>query len=257
MTDASHPRIEALEREVAQLKEECAAARRELESFTYAVSHDLRAPLRSLSGFSQALAELPADTVDPKARHYLDRIQQASRKMSELIDALLALSRLSQADLQFRAIDLTQVCTEACTAVRNRYPMHSMDVHIAQQMTAFGDSRSLRTAIEALLDNAFKFTQHLERPEVRIALTPSEPGPAMTIADNGVGFDMSYADKLFRPFQRLHANAQLPGLGVGLAGVQRIVARHHGHIWAQAAPEKGATFFLYLPAGGAKTASQA
>jgi len=257
MNPPPQERIAELERQVAQLTEQCDAARRELEAFTYAVSHDLRAPLRSVSGFSQALAELPAETLDPKALHYLDRIQQASRKMSDLIDALLGLSRISRADLQMRDFDLSQVCTEALTALRTRYPTHKMQAHVAQGMTAFGDSRSIRGAIDALLDNAFKFTQSIEQPRVSLDMSPCEHGAALKIADNGAGFDMAYVDKLFRPFQRLHADPELPGLGVGLAGVQRTVARHGGRVWADAKPSEGATFFLFLPLQAAKIERQA
>jgi light-regulated signal transduction histidine kinase (bacteriophytochrome) len=242
---------------VAQLTEQCDAARRELEAFTYAVSHDLRAPLRSVSGFSQALADLPADTLDPKALHYLDRIQQAGRKMSDLIDALLALSRISRVDLQLREFDLTQVCAEAAAATRSRYPAHKIEVQVAPAMTAFGDSRSIRSAIEAMLDNAFKFTQRTEQPRVTLEQSSSEHGPALKISDNGEGFDMAYADKLFRPFQRLHADTALPGMGVGLAGVQRTVARHGGRVWADATPTQGASFFLFLPPQEARIERQA
>lgn len=241
--DAQSARIAELEQRVAELTEQSAAARRELEALSYAVSHDLRAPLRSLSGFSQALAELPADALDPKAAHYLERIQQASRKLSTLIDALLTLSRIARADMQLRSLDFTQVCNEAATTVRSRYPNRNVELGIAPGMRAFGDSRMLRTAMENLLDNAWKFTA--QRNDAKVSVT--QEGNAYVIRDNGAGFDMAYAEKLFRPFQRMHAETQFPGIGAGLAAVQRIAARHGGRVWADAKPEQGATLHLSLP----------
>jgi signal transduction histidine kinase len=247
MSDPQAERIAELERQLAQVAEQAAAARRELEAFTYAVSHDLRAPLRSLSGFSQALIELPNANLDPKAKHYLDRIQQAGRKMSELIDALLSLSRVSRADVQLRSFDLTRLCEEAATAVGAKYPDRSVQLRIAPNMTATGDSRLLRTAIELLLDNAWKFTASATDAQVGITQAVTDGECIVCVRDNGVGFDPIYAEKLFRPFQRLHADPQFPGLGIGLATAQRIVARHNGRIWAEAKPEHGAAFYFSVP----------
>lgn len=241
--DAHSARIADLEREVAELTEQVTTARRELEALSYAVSHDLRAPLRSLSGFSQALADLPAGSIDAKAAHYLERIQQASRKLSTLIDALLTLSRIARADMQLRSLDFTQICNEAAATVRSRYPDRNVELTIAPGMRAFGDSRMLRTAMENLLDNAWKFTA--QRTDAKISV--SQEGDAYVIRDNGAGFDMTYAEKLFRPFQRMHAETQFPGIGAGLAAVQRIVDRHGGRVWADAQPEQGATLHLSLP----------
>jgi len=247
-SDSKDARIAELESQVAALTEQVSTARAELEALSYAVSHDLRAPLRSLSGFSQALAEMPAHTLDPKATHYLDRIQQASSKLSALIDALLNLSRIARADIQPRALDFTQLCNDAAAVVRNRYPDHAVQLVVAPRMTAFGDSRMLRTAMENLLDNAWKSVA--QRSDATVSVT--QEGDTYIVRDNGLGFDMTYADKLFRPFQRMHTEAQFPGLGTGLAAVQRIISRHAGRVWTDAKVDQGASFYFSLPHPGAQ-----
>jgi light-regulated signal transduction histidine kinase (bacteriophytochrome) len=236
-------RIAELEQKVALLTEQSDAARRELEAFAYAVSHDLRAPLRSLSGFSQALIELPAGNLDPKAQHYLSRIQQAGRKMAELIDALLSLSRISRADMQMRSLDLTQLCHDAANAIAGKYPDHRLVVSIAPNMMTYGDSRLIRTAMELLFDNAWKFSTQRSDAHVEVG----HDDTTYFVRDNGAGFDMAYAEKLFRPFQRLHAETQFAGIGIGLATVQRIISRHNGRTWAEAQPDQGTTIFFSIP----------
>ena len=239
-----------LRAQVQQLQQQLASSQRELEAFAYAVSHDLRAPLRSLSGFSQALAELPDGGLDPKAVHYLSRIQQASRKMSELIDALLGLARISRADMQVRSADISAIANESATALREKYAGRSVTVTIAPNLLAQADTRLLRTALDALLDNAFKFTQTHESAQIEVGITETEHGPAFFVRDNGVGFEMNYAEKLFRPFQRLHADERYAGLGTGLATAQRVIMRHGGRIWVHAQPDQGATaFFTLAPRG--------
>jgi signal transduction histidine kinase len=239
--------MDELRAEIARLREQAAASQRELEAFVYAVSHDLRAPLRSLSGFSQALAELPAAGLDPKASHYLSRIQQASRKMSELIDALLALARISRADMQVRDCDVSAIANDALEALRKKYPDRVIVFSSAANLPAHADTRLLRTALDALLDNAIKFTATCAEASIEVGVTDTEHGKAFFVRDNGIGFDMSYAEKLFRPFQRLHADERYGGLGIGLATAQRVVARHGGRIWAQAEPGLGTTVFFTLP----------
>jgi signal transduction histidine kinase len=235
-------RIAELERQVALLKEQNAEAMRELDSFAYAVSHDLRAPLRSLSGFSQALLE--GNEADAgKSRHYLERIQQASKKMSELIDALLSISRVSRAEVHFRDIDFSRLCSDAIAAVGAKYPDRSIAVEIAPGLRCFGDPRLVRNAVELLIDNAYKFTARTDGARIDIGV--SEAGE-FYIADNGAGFDPAYADKLFKPFQRLHAEPQFTGIGVGLATVHRIMSRHGGRIRIQGNLDGGATVFLAL-----------
>jgi light-regulated signal transduction histidine kinase (bacteriophytochrome) len=241
--DTQAQQIAELQSQVAFLTEQCDAARRELEAFSYAVSHDLRAPLRSLSGFSQALIELPTSSTDPKAEHYVNRIQQATRKMADLIDALLSLSRISRVDMQVREINLTQLCHEAVNAIAKKFPEQQVEVDIAPAMTAQGDSRLIRTALELLFDNVWKFTAGRAAAKV----TVGQDGETFFVRDNGVGFDMAYAEKLFRPFQRLHPETQFSGIGIGLATVQRIIARHGGRIWAEAQRDQGTTVCFSLP----------
>jgi signal transduction histidine kinase len=244
--DAQSVRIAELERQVAQLKEQNAYAMRELDAFAYAVSHDLRAPLRSLSGFSQALLEFdPADA--DKTRHYLERIQQASRKLSELIDALLSISRVSRAEMHCRDVDFSKLCTDAAGAAAAKYPDRTIQITVAPNLTAFGDSRLLRSALDALLDNACKFSAG--QPAATIDIGRAADGE-FYIADNGAGFDPAYAEKLFKPFQRLHNESQFSGIGVGLATVQRIIARHGGTIRIEGKASGGVTAFLKLPPQG-------
>jgi signal transduction histidine kinase len=245
-------RIAELERQVATLTEQHASAVKELEAFAYAVSHDLRAPLRSLSGFSQALVE-SLDTSDEKNRHYLERIKQASAKMSELIDALLNLSRIARADLFPRDVDLTQLCNDTASAVRANAGSRKFKITIAPQLQTIGDQRLLRTVVENLVDNAVKFSARESETVIDIGRTSDG---AFYIRDHGVGFDMAHVDKLFKPFQRLHSENDFPGLGMGLATVQRIVARHGGRCWINAAPHAGATaFFVLGPQGKPAQAS--
>jgi signal transduction histidine kinase len=239
-SDSQTQRIAELEQRVAQLTEQNSAAMRELEAFVYAVSHDLRAPLRSISGFGQALLET-LDTRDDKARHYLERIQQASRKMSELIDALLALSRISRIEMHPRDFDFTELCIEASNSMKLKHANKFPQIAIAPGLRTFADQRLVRTAIELLLDNAFKFSNN--PPIVEIGQNAEG---AFYVRDHGVGFDMAYIDKLFKPFQRLHADTDFPGLGVGLATVQRIIARHNGRIWIIGAPNSGTTVLFTL-----------
>jgi signal transduction histidine kinase len=242
-TDAQSARIAELERQVDQLKEQNASAMRELDAFAYAVSHDLRAPLRSLSGFSQALLEFDASDAG-KTRHYLERIQQASRKLSELIDALLSISRVSRADMLCRELDFSKLCSDAAAGVIARYPGRTIQITVAPGLSAFGDPRLTRAAVESLLDNACKFSARQQTASIEVGQMPSGE---FYIADNGAGFDPVYTEKLFKPFQRLHSDPQFSGLGVGLATVQRILARHGGRIRIEAKPDAGATAYFVLP----------
>jgi signal transduction histidine kinase len=237
-----------LERRVAQRTEQLEATNRELESFAYAVSHDLRAPLRSLSGFSQLLQEMPSEGLDEKARHYLQRINDAARRMSSLIEDLLSLSRISRSELVPRPIDFTQLVGEVAATIRERNPQHAVELHIEPGMSVRGDPRLLKIAMENLLDNAWKYTARTEQPRVEVGSQQDERGLTYYVRDNGVGFDMAYAGKLFGPFQRLHSDTQYPGTGIGLVTVQRILVRHGGRIWADAEVNRGATFYFTLPA---------
>jgi light-regulated signal transduction histidine kinase (bacteriophytochrome) len=235
-----------LEDRVIDRTQQLEAANRELESFAYAVSHDLRAPLRSMSGFSQILRESSPAGLDDKSRHYLQRIHESSQRMSSLIEDLLSLSRISRAEFSARPANLSQIAADAADAIRERYSHRNVSVNITPDMTANGDTRLLRIALENLLDNAWKYTSQIERAEISIGVQQGEPGPVYFVRDNGVGFDMQYAGKLFAPFQRLHAESQFPGSGIGLVTVQRILARHGGRIWADAKQNEGATFYFTL-----------
>jgi signal transduction histidine kinase len=235
-----------LERRVAERTRQLESMNRELESFAYAVSHDLRAPLRSLSGFSQILLETAPEGLDEKSQHYLQRIQDASKRMSSLIEDLLGLSRIGRSELVARTVSLTQICADACAALREREPARDVQFEVQADMSVDADARLLRIAMDNLLGNAWKYTGPVAQARITVGLQAGPEGPVYFVRDNGVGFDMAYADKLFTPFQRLHAPSQFPGSGVGLVIAQRIVARHGGRMWAEAAPDQGATFYFTL-----------
>jgi light-regulated signal transduction histidine kinase (bacteriophytochrome) len=235
-----------LERRVAERTRQLEAANRELEAFAYAVSHDLRAPLRSMSGFSQILQENAPPGLDEKSRHYLQRIHDASLRMSGLIEDLLNLSRIGRSELTQRPISLSQIAAEAAAAIRERHPAREVQLEIAQGMEVNADPRLLRIALENLLSNAWKYTSRASQANVSVGVQAGDHGPVYFVRDNGVGFDMKYVDKLFVPFQRLHPEAEFPGSGIGLVTVQRIIARHGGRVWADAKPNEGATFYFTL-----------
>lgn len=237
-----------LEQRVVERTVQLESANRELEAFAYAVSHDLRAPLRSMSGFSQILYDTAPAGLDDKSRHYLRRIHDASLRMSQLIEDLLSLSRISRAELVARPANLSQISADAAAAVRDHYPGRSVQLTIEPGMTIHGDTRLMRIAMENLLDNAWKYTTNTGQASVAVGSQPGEHGPVYFVRDNGVGFDMAYSAKLFGPFQRLHSETDFPGTGIGLVTVQRIVARHGGRIWADAELNRGATFYFTLGA---------
>lgn len=242
-----------LEQRVIERTRQLEAANRELEAFAYAVSHDLRAPLRSMSGFSQILREAAPAGLDEKSLHYLNRIHDASLKMSGLIEDLLNLSRVTRTTLAPHAIDLTQLWTEAAATVRERYPGLEVALTIQPGLNLVGDARLLRIALENLLDNACKYSSVRSLAQIAIGAEQRNDECVHFIRDNGIGFDMAYADKLFWPFQRLHAESQFPGTGIGLVTVQRIAAMHGGRVWAESAPDQGATFFFTVGHNGAMT----
>ena len=235
-----------LEDRVAERTRQLEAANRELEAFAYAVSHDLRAPLRSMSGFSQILQESAPPGLDEKSRHYLQRIHDASMRMSGLIEDLLNLSRIGRSELTARPISLSQVAAEAAAAVRERHPKRDVQLDVAPGLEVNADPRLLRIALENLLSNAWKYTARASHASVSVGVQAGENGPVYFVRDNGVGFDIKYADKLFVPFQRLHPESEFPGSGIGLVTVQRIIARHGGRVWADAKPDEGATFYFTL-----------
>lgn len=222
-------------------------ANRELESFSYSVSHDLRAPLRSIDGFSQALAEDAGPALAPEARSHLQRIRSATQRMGRLIDDLLALSKVSRAEMTRERIDLTDLAGQIVAELRRLSPERQVDVIVTPGLTATGDPQLVRLALQNLIENAWKFTSRRARGTIDIGRTRDEDGvPAFYVGDNGAGFDPEYADKLFGPFQRLHAASEFPGTGIGLATVQRIVHRHSGHVWAEGLIDQGACFYFTL-----------
>ncbi len=224
----------------------------ELQAFSYSVSHDLRAPLRTLSGFSEILAEQYAAGLDEEGQHLLRRIRETSQHMGDLIDALLDLSRLTRRELDLQPVNLSTLAAQIMTELRNGDPDRHVSVVIAEDLMAQGDVHLLRIALQNLLNNAWKYTGTRSQAHIELGLlstdSPDGPVPTYFVRDNGVGFDMAYARKLFSPFQRLHQAQDFPGTGIGLATVQRVILRHGGRIWAQAAVEQGATFYFTLNA---------
>jgi signal transduction histidine kinase len=217
------------------------ATNRELEAFSYAVSHDLRAPLRAINGFSKILVEDHAEALGA-GRQYLDRIRGATQRMGALIDDLLRFAQMASSELDRRAFDLTHQARDIVDELRAAEPERRVDVIIPAALRADGDARLVRVVLENLLRNAWKFTSKREAARIEVGLADG----AFFVRDNGAGFDSTRADKLFTPFHRLHAAAEFEGTGVGLATAQRIVHRHGGRIWADSAPDLGATFYFTL-----------
>lgn len=236
-----------LEARVQERTAELRAANAELESFAYAVSHDLRAPLRAMSGFSQALEEDYGPLLDDEAKDYLRRIVAASHNMGELIDGLLALSRQTRGELQREAIDLSALCSRLLDELQRTSPQRAVRCEIEPKLTLYGDARMIEAAFRNLLGNAWKYTEKQPAPEIRVFASTKDGARAVAIRDNGAGFEMKFAAKLFQPFQRLHRKDEFAGLGIGLATVQRIIHRHGGQVSAEAAPGQGATFWISLP----------
>jgi PAS domain S-box-containing protein len=238
-----------LERRVRERTGELEAANAEMEAFSYSVSHDLRAPLRAIDGFSQALTEDCAPQLGPAA-DYLRRIRAATRKMAELIDGLLDLSRVSRAEMRSQTVDLSAMARQSAESLQRSAPERRVKWVIADGLTTRGDPRLLRAIVDNLLGNAWKFTGGKGAARIEFGVTDHSDGPAYFVADDGAGFDMAYADKLFRPFQRLHSEREFEGTGIGLATVKRVIHRHGGRIWAEAGAGRGATFFFTLPPSG-------
>jgi len=232
--------------EVQRKNEELAALNKEIEAFSYSVSHDLRAPLRSMDGFSLALLEDYGDKLDDEARDSLNRIRAASQRMGRLIDELLGLSRVTRTELAIRTVNLSAISREIADSLDRQYPERSVQWQIDDNMTVQADKSLMHIAMQNLLENAWKFTGKTEQPVIRVGIEDSEGERRCFVADNGVGFDMSFADRLFGAFQRLHHESEFSGTGIGLAIVQRIFRRHDGRIWVQAQPGQGATFYFSL-----------
>jgi len=234
--------VGTLEQRVAERTAALETSNRELEAFSYSVSHDLRTPLRAIDGFSRALLADFDHKLDERGRHYLHRTRSATQRMSALIDDLLELARITRLAIRREPVDLSAIANDVIADLRRRDPARTVWVHIAAGLVAFADARLVHIVIENLLGNAWKFTAKHERAEIWFDAV----GPTFHVRDTGVGFDMTYAEKLFSPFQRLHAARDYDGTGVGLAIVHRIVGHHGGRIWAEAEVDKGATFFFTL-----------
>lgn len=238
---------ETLEQRVAERTVQLEAVNRELEAFSYSVSHDLRAPLRYINGFTQALLEDYADKLDDEGKNFLNEIRGASREMAHLIDDLMQLSRVTRNEMRPEAVNLSEMVSTIFSDLQRIEPERAVSLNIEKGLAARGDRRLLQIMLINLLGNAWKFTSKRERAEIVFGHEKKDEETIYFVRDNGAGFDMNYADKLFGTFQRLHAASEFEGTGIGLATVRRIVSRHGGHISAEGAIDKGATFYFTLP----------
>ena len=225
---------------------EAEVANKELEAFAYSVSHDLRAPLRSMEGFSQALLEDCFDSLNDEGKDYLKRIQSSAELMAQLIDDMLRLSQITRADMTLDKVNLSEIAQSISTKVKSNFPKRKIKFIIAPGLTVKADKNLLSIALENLFENAVKFTGNVPLALIEFGVTEKDGQKAYIVRDNGVGFDMTYANKLFKPFQRLHTIAEFPGTGIGLASTQRIIQRHGGQVWAEGKVGEGAAFYFTL-----------
>jgi signal transduction histidine kinase len=239
--------LHSLERRVAERTKDLEEANRSLEAFAYSVSHDLRAPLRAIGGFSQILEEDFSAALGAEGMLQLERVQANVRKMSALIDGMLALSRVMKREVQRQPVNLTDVAEDVAQELRESAPDRVADWVIHRELHVVGDPTLLRALLVNLMGNAWKFTARRERTRIEVgSLAAADGGTVFYVRDNGAGFDLALAEKLFAPFQRFHAEQEFAGTGVGLATVHRIVTRHGGRIWAESAVNEGATFYFTL-----------
>ncbi|PKO71150.1 MAG: hypothetical protein CVU20_08440 [Betaproteobacteria bacterium HGW-Betaproteobacteria-14] len=238
-----------LEKRVQERTAELQSANKELESFAYSISHDLRAPLRGIDGFSYLLADEFGERLDAQGRGYLERVRRAAQQMGTLIDDILDLSRISLQEMRRMEVNLSQIAAEMIEEHTRTELGHRIEVIIAPECTAFGDPQLLRVMMQNLLENAWKYSSKEASPKIEFGRETLDGETVFFVRDNGVGFDMEYADRLFAPFQRLHKPEEFEGTGIGLATVARIVRRHGGRVWAESEPGKGATlrFTLGVP----------
>lgn len=249
LADQGIPAVSAIVTDLTREKERSdrlAAANEELQAFNYSASHDLRSPLRTIAGFSQALAREDLG-LNERGKEYCGRIVAAVQRMSMIIDAMLNLSRTTLTELNMTTVDLSAAAREIAAELQRTDPERKAEFMIAPSLHAFGDRDLLRQALVNLLGNAWKFTSGQTTARIEFGSSRKDGRQVFFIRDNGVGFDEAFADKLFRPFQRLHGRDEFPGTGVGLALVARIIRRHHGAIWARGRPGQGAEFFFELP----------
>jgi light-regulated signal transduction histidine kinase (bacteriophytochrome) len=239
-----------LEQRVRTRTAQLEAANHELEAFSYSVSHDLRAPLRSLDGFSSILLDEYSAQLDDQAKDYLVRIQDASKRMSQLISDLLNLSRITRTQVVRQPVDLSAIVREVTHQLRWQDLERNVSFEIADSLVVEADYNLMRIVLENLIANAYKFTSKKEHALIEFGAQQIEGEQVFYVRDNGAGFDMLYADKLFSPFQRLHGTGDYPGTGIGLVIVQRIIIRHGGRIWPDAQVGSGATFYFTIPTPG-------
>ena len=240
---------EELEQRVAARTAELAASNKELEAFAYSVSHDLRAPLRAIDGFGQALLEDYADRLDEEGRSHLQRTRAASQRMGQLIDGLLSLSRTTRSEIRRTYVDLSALAQMIAGELRKTNPARQVEWDIAPGLIVHADASLMRIMLQNLLENAWKFTSKHPRAKIAVGAVEQNGETVYFVRDDGAGFDMAYADKLFGAFSRLHAMAEFDGTGIGLATVQRIVHRHGGRVWAEGKVEQGATIYFTIPRG--------
>lgn len=236
-----------LEQRVEQRTDQLEAANRELEAFAYSVSHDLRAPLRSIDGFSQALLEDYQDKLDEEGNSCLRRVRTASQRMGQLIDDMLKLSRTTRGEIKPQTLNLSAMARSVVEQLKKAQPDRRVEFVIQNELCAQGDARLLLVVLENLLSNAWKFTARHDSARIEFGGKEIKGKRAYFVRDDGAGFDMEYADKLFVPFQRLHSYSDFEGTGIGLSIVQRILHRHGGELWAEGAVDRGATFYFTLP----------
>ena len=238
---------EELERAVAERTADLRAVNQELESFSYTVSHDLRGPLRTIDGYSQVMEEEYQEELDDAARAYLHRMRYAATRMTELLDGLLVLSRVTRRELDSKEVNLSDLAGEIADEFAESDPERTVTWDLQPELTAWGDPGLLHVLMQNLLGNAWKFTEEREPAVIEFGAARTKRGRAFYVRDNGAGFDMRHSDGLFKPFQRLHKAEEFAGTGIGLATVQRIVSRHGGQVWAESVPGQGATFYFTLP----------
>ena len=233
---------EALARSNAELQ----SVNKELEAFSYSASHDLRAPLRAIDGFSRVLLEKYSGALDKRGQHYLQRVRAGSQNMSQLIDDLLALSRIGRRPMNRKTVNLETIAQEAYKSLEDEWKDRKVNLTVHRCPSAFADPRLMQIVFTNLLSNALKFTRNCATAEIKVGCETKDQQTVFFVKDNGVGFDMKYADKLFAPFQRLHRAEEYEGTGIGLATVQRIIHRHGGRIWVESEPGSGTTFCFII-----------
>jgi light-regulated signal transduction histidine kinase (bacteriophytochrome) len=241
ITESKHADEELKRRSV-----ELQASNKELEAFSYSVSHDLRAPLRTIDGFSHALLEDYDDKLDVQGKDYLRRVRASTQMMAQLIDDMLKLSRITRTEMNVEKVNLTRIARSVIDELQKSQPERLINIKIADGLEDTADPRLMRVALENLLGNAWKFTGKQAEAVIEFGATKEGERKVYFIRDNGAGFDMAYVDKLFSPFQRLHTMEEYPGTGIGLATVRRIINRHGGRVWVEGQVDKGATFYFSL-----------